>query len=395
MKPSRRLPLILGICAVVVGMAPAPTQGGSGAGCTQDVSVNVPGASTPGVPVRVDTSAGVHCPTPESQGGFFGPPSPQTYSLPPVGSSCRQVLAARLEFGPGSDTLVFWIDPSRFVGLQSGTPEAQDPSRFLGGSMSAKDFFMQGGSIDYWVPYTLTGIIQPNGTCGPKDPKDPAASYTANCTFAPGSWPGCLIPSANGPVGPAGGLPLTALPVNLQGMMRQMIAPGQISTLPQDPAPGLVNTGTCFFVNGLSIQGQDAGPGQTFQLVLTDPPDASGRSIYYVFQLQMHLDPVQPFIWNFGDGSTAVDGKLPAPCWQQAGTPLTKAFSHTYNHFSPQGGFAVTATENFVINATEYFSDAAGTHGPINLGALPPLQISPAPQPFVKAIVQEEGVPVT
>jgi hypothetical protein len=395
MKANRRLPLILAICAVLVGMAPGPTNGGSGAGCTKDVSVNVPGATTPGVPVPVDTSAGVHCPTPESQGGFFGPPSNQNVPLPPVGSSCREVVGARLEFGPGADTNVFWVDPSRFTGPQSDTPESQDPSRFLGAMLSAKDFFMQAGSIDYWVPYTLTGTIQPDHTCGPKNPNDPGASYQANCTFAAGSWPGCLIPSFNGPVGPAGGLPLTALPLNLQGMMRQMIAPGHITTLPQDPSPGLVNTGTCFFVNGLSIQGQDAVQGRTFQLVLTGPADASGRSIFYVFELQMQLDPAQPFVWNFGDGSTTVDATLPTQCRQQASTPLTMAFSHTYSHYSPAGGYAVTATENFVINATEFWSDAAGTHGPINLGALPPLQVSPAPQPFFKAIVQEEGVPVS
>jgi hypothetical protein len=306
------------------------------------------------------------------------------------------VVAARLEFslGPAGQTLIFWIDPSRFVGLQSGTPESQDPSRFLGGNMSASAFYMQAGSIDYWVPYTLTGTIQPDNTCGPKDPKDPAASFTPNCTFAAGSFPGCLLFNPNGPLDNVG-LPLGALPLNLQGMMRQMIAPGRITTLPQDPAPGLVNTGTCFFVNGLSIQGQDAVQGRTFQLVLTGPADASGRSIFYVFELQMQLDPAQPFVWNFGDGSTTVDATLPAQCRQQASTPLTMAFSHTYSHYSPAGGYAVTATENFVINATEFWSDAAGTHGPINLGALPPLQVSPAPQPFFKPIVQEEGVPVS
>jgi hypothetical protein len=62
------VPVVLGLLALLVGMAPNNGPGQS-SGCSPGVSVDVAAASTPGKPRRVATNAGVVCPTPEAPAG--------------------------------------------------------------------------------------------------------------------------------------------------------------------------------------------------------------------------------------------------------------------------------------------------------------------------------------
>ena len=394
MSRRRRLPLVLGVLALLVGMAPGQPGGGGSPGCVKGNRFSADSTRTPGAFIKVRSEIGVTCPTPEAgpSTSSFGPTTAPRVALPAIGSDCVVRVDEPLQFSltPGGQFLVFWVDP-QFNGNGSDTPEPQDPSRFLSG-MSAEQFFMQGGSTDFWVPYTLRGKIDASRNCVPKDPNDPIASFTSDCNFATAPFPACLVRSDDGPVD-GGGLPLGAIPGGLAGLIAQMeqrIVPGHISSMPAQPAPGLVNTGTCFFVDGVNIAGEDAVQGATFEVAVLGPPDASRRQIYYVFRLQMHLDGIT---WNFGDGSTEVDPQLPEPCRGRASTPQTLAFSHTYRRYSDAPGFPVSASESFVIDATEYWVDARATHGPQNAGRLTATAL-PGGQPFVKTIVQEEGVPI-
>src|SRR5438445_12271230 len=193
--------------------------------------------------------------------------------------------------------------------------------------MTAAQLYELAGTFDYWQQYYLPdGVVYPDGHCGPLNPNPWQWSWNCAETVTDaivGSFPACMNAVANGPVAPAGGLPLGALPGNLAAQMRQSIFPGQMTTLPQQPNPGLVNIGTCFFINGVSIEGQNPMQGQTFQLVLLRGPDASGRFLYYVFRLQLHLDTANPIVWDFGDQSSQTDLTLPPQCDGPATAPQT------------------------------------------------------------------------
>jgi hypothetical protein len=372
--------------ALAVGNGP-----GSSPGCTSGVRTDVQAASTPGQPVRVTTGSTVTCPTPERQdGGQFGPTAPLPGPPPVPGTDCVKQVNEPMELSltPGGQYQVFWPDPT-FNGNGSSTPEPQDVGRVISG-IGAKEFFMRGGSTDFYLPFTLKGKWNANATdCVPKDPKDPQASYTWNCPGATIAF-ACLLQRANGPVD-TGGLPLTALTgglTNLRGLMLQLIHPGNILTLPAEPHPGVVNIPTCFFLNGADIDGQDVRQPATFEMVLVGPADGNGRQIFYVFRVDLMLQSVD---WQFGDGSGQVEG-LPGPCLGVSNAPLQ--FAHRYRTYSPPGGFPVVATETFSIHVTEYWSDANGPEPPHDLGDLPPIAVNPGPPGFVKHVIQEEGVPV-
>jgi hypothetical protein len=392
-RPIQRwAPLGLALLAVPMGMA-VGTNPGQNPGCRPGVSVEVPAASTPGRPQRVATSASVVCPTPEAPGGgMFGPRDKQQFGPPGVpGQDCTATVLEPMELSltPGGQELVFWPDPA-FPGTGSDTPEPQSVARVISG-IDARTFFMQGGTIDFFNPFTLNGKWDASGfKCVPKDPNNPQGSFRPNCTGATIAI-GCLVQQGHsiggGPLGLGalqGGL------VDLRAQMLQLVHPGQITSLPAQPFPALVNSPACFFINGADIDGQDVNQPATFELVLLGPADGTGRRVYYVFRVDLQLTGVE---WSFGDGSGATES-LPPACVGVSGAPLQ--FAHRYLRYSPTDGFPVTATETFSIHVTEYWYDSFGQpNPPLDLGDLQPIVIQPGPAPlFRKLVVQEEGVPV-
>jgi hypothetical protein len=390
---GRRLPAALAVMALVSSLG-VGSGTGQGSGCSAGVSVDVPAASTPGQPVRVGTSAGVVCPSPQRPpGGSFGPtgPQPQPVQHPP-GTDCTQEIwePMELQLLPGGQEYVFWPDPT-FNGNGSNTPEPRSVAGVISG-ISPKDFFVQGGTIDFFYPFTLHGKWDASNTCVPKDPHDVQASYTSNCPGATIAF-NCLIqqPHTIGG-GPLGIDALQGRLVDLRARMMQLIHPGQITSRPAQPNPGLVNTPTCFFIDGASIDGQDVNRPATFEMVLLGPADATGRQVYYVFRIDVALE-TNGVAWTFGDGSSTTEA-LPPACQGASSAPLQ--FAHRYLRYSPPAGFPVTATETFTLHVTEYWYDSDGTpHRPLPLADLPPITVNPGPAAgFTKAIVQEEGVPI-
>lgn len=388
----RRAPFLLAVAALLLGMAPGGPGGGQSSGCSPGVSVDVSAASTPGHPRRVATGAGVTCPTPEaSGGGIFGGGNAQRQMPPPgvPGQDCTGTVIepTELSLTPGGQMQVFWPDPS-FQGTGSDTPEPQDLGRVLSG-IAPKQFFMQAGTTDYFLPFRLDGKWDASGrNCVPKDPAHPQDSFSPICTGATVNI-GCLIAQPHG-IAP-GPLGIGALNgIDLRGQMLQLVHPGQITSLPAQPNPALVNAPTCFFVNGADIDGQDVNQPATFELVLLSGADASNRQVYYVFRVELALQGVE---WQFGDNSGQTE-PLPPPCVGVSNAPLQ--FAHRYLRYSQPEGFEVRATETFTIHVTEYWYDSAGTpHAPLDLGDLQPIQIQPGPAPvFRKVVVQEEGVPI-
>lgn len=387
---KRLAPLLLALLAVPLGMAPG-TNPGSNAGCTPGVSTDVQAASRPGQPVRVVTAANIVCPTPEAPaGGTFGPRSKQQFGPPGVpGQDCTATVLEPMELSltPGGQEQVFWPDPS-FPGTGSDTPEPQMVARVISG-IDAKTFFMQGGTTDFFNPFTLNGKWDATGfQCVPKDPNNPQGSFRPNCTGATIAI-GCLVQQghtiADGPlIGTLqGGL------VNLRALAIQLIHPGQITSLPAQPNPALVNSPACFFIDGADIDGGNVNQPATFEMVLLGPADGTGRRVYHVFRIEIALSGVR---WSFGDGSGDTEG-LPGACIGVSNAPLQ--FAHRYLRYSPADGFPVTATETFTIHVTEFWIDSNGQPNAPAGADLAPVDVNPGPVPlFRKIVVQEEGVPV-
>jgi hypothetical protein len=292
-----------------------------------------------------------------------------------------------LSLTPGGQMQVFWADPAN-PGTGSTTPEPQSVARVISG-IDAKAFFEQGGTIDFFNPFTLNGIIGPGGACVPRDQNNPQASFTPVCTGATIAI-GCLkqrgVAIGNGP------LPLSVLQgsmTDLRAQMLQHIHAGTITSLPVNQA--LVNSPACFFIEGANIENQNVTQPATFELVLLGPRQAGGRQVYYVFRIDVALQSVQ---WTFGDGSNLTEA-LPGPCIGVSNAPLQ--FAHRYVRYSPASGFPVTATETFTMHVTEYWYDSNGMpNPPADLGDFqPPITLNPGPVGgFSKVVVQEEGVPV-
>jgi len=389
----RWLTLALALLAVPA-LVPSPaaavgTNPGTNPGCTPGVSTEVRGSSTPGQPVRVSEGASLVCPTPEATpgGGSFGPRNSQQSGPPGVpGQDCTATVLEPMELSltPGGQELVFWPDPS-FPGTGSDTPEPQDVGRVISG-IDAKSFFMQGGTVDFFNPFTLNGKWDPTGfRCVPKDPNNPQGSFRPNCTGATIAI-GCLIQQGHTIVDPplAGG---AGSLLNLRQQAMQLINPGQITSLPAQPNPALVNRPACFFIDGATIANENVNQPQFFDMVLVGAADGTRRQVFHILRITISLTGVA---WTFGDNSGQTEG-LPPQCQGVSNAPLQ--FAHTYLTYSPAIGFPVTATETFSVHVSENWIDSNGRN--VNEFDLAPIDVQPGPAPlFRKIVVQEEGVPI-
>ena len=389
---NRPVPVILAILGLLTGIGASGPVSPPTAACTPGLRIEAPAASRPGVAVPVTGTGSVVCPTPESTGGGSYGASQDKQVGPPgqPGQPCTAQVQKRLEFTltDGGEYLLFWIDPMRFQGIQSGTPEPIDADRLVSGT-SPQQFFMDAGQTDYWVPYTLNGKWDQSGfTCVPKDPNDIAASFTPNCNFNANPFPACLIRSGHDLT--SDGLPASAIPGGILGLKQQvtrLINPGTITAWPAQPIPGLVNAPTCFFVDQMNVP-----QSQSWDIVLAPPTgDPTNRVLFYTFRIQVSYQGTQ---WDFGDGNPE-QVALPRQCLGVSQDSVQTAHPyHRYSDGRPGNAFQVTATETYAIQVTEYWADSRGVRPPLNLGDGGAGPITVSPNGLAKTIIQEEGVPI-
>ena len=180
--------------------------------------------------------------------------------------------------------------------------------------------------------------------------------------------------------------------------VKGLISAGQQGTSPSDTTRQFVNLPSCWWLIGT----QDS---QSFDLRIQTPPDASGRSMTYVYRIEVGLTNVH---WDYGDG-TSYDGDVGKP-WAPGGSCSN---AHTYERVSRLGNpgavecpagyphptsddgcYLVRATETYAATITAYWYDGLQTGGPVDMGSMAPIVLSPG-NPTSVRMLQIEGVPVT
>lgn len=350
--------------------------GGNGDNCKPVVGGQV-GATTP---VPISESAKVICPFASGPTGTpTGPSGPRPGPFQP-GQNCWYVTyqPVKIQVGAGGSVTEFDPNANGALGPGLGYPPDLAPVPIV-----------EQENNDIYMPFRFSGKADANGNCtvnvtsqlGCPNPV-PFTNFVVAGNIC---WQTFPHPAVGGGIPPGQIVPF----IDAANLL-QFIGVGTISSLPADPNPGLVNIGTCFFLNGATFTALGGGPQPittpAFYTMSVSQPvnDGTGRLIFYVFRIELAFTGLT---WDFGDGSTTPDPTPPGPCTT---VPAELRASHTYHAY---GTFPVTITEHYDVTVEEFWEDANGANPPIVLnGLIPP--ITRVLGPFPKTVIQEEGVPV-
>jgi hypothetical protein len=379
---SRIVPLLAAALLVATGIPQVHASGGPGGASSDSCQPTVGGQVGATTPVPVAENATVNCPYASGAPGVpYGPPATVSGGALQPGQGCSYLLYRPIKFVVTAGGDATELDPSLDGSQYTSLPYPPDLRPVA--VEAAQDSFV-------YLPVVFTGKADANGQCTVPNPgwqlgcpnPQPFTNFVVAGNVC---WRQDTTKAAIGP-----GLPAAQLrPYLDQAALLQLINVGTLSSRPDQPHPGLVNIGTCFFVTGASYQGPGGVPRPiqqpaTFQMSVSQPlNDGSGRFIFYVFRITLALTAQ----WDFGDGSSTPDPSLPPEC---AGVTADIAVSHTYRRY---GTFQVFFHERFDVTIQEFWWDANQGHGPIPLqGVIPPITRDLGP--YSKQVVQEEGVPV-
>jgi hypothetical protein len=406
------VPLVALTAAAVLAQPAAalsPGSNGSNLTCFTPAPASVSTQFTN--PKQIDGSASLECPAPgnNSPGGFGPTGGPTQFNNPPPpvdGTPCQMVYRTPVLIRNSSKGTEFQdMEPANVIAPDSTPNFVANPWRggyfgvstvvnpFPSDYISGDEWLFLAGHRDYFTTWTYNGTWkkQPDGsfkcmalnTGGWSMPCSGKSLIVQCFDFVTQT----VVPNAPPPPLPPG--------FDANAFLKGLVFAGNISSIPQDPHPGVTNLPVCFYVSGMTINGQLADPTQDVwweQIVLGPPVDPQGRSIYFVFRIHVFYRFSE---WSFGDQGTA---DLPAPgsadplCPPRNGGQQLVA-SHTYTQYSPgQSGFPVTVTHHFGIDVQEVWVDSRPGTQQGNPPQIPDVTIPSAP--FAKTIVQEEGVPV-
>lgn len=401
------------VTALAVSAQPAAALGPSGNGADLTCTVGPATVSTQFVdPKQIDGGGSLQCPAPgnNSPGGFGPTGGPAQFNNPPPpvdGTPCQMVyrtpVLIRNVDGKGTEFQA--MDPANIIAPDSTPNFVTDPWRggyfgvsvavnlFPSDYISGDEWLYLAGSRDYFTTWTYNGTWK----------KQPDGSFKCLALNTGGWSMPCsgkslivqcfdfdlqtVVPNAPPPALPPG--------FDANAFLKGLVFGGTISSIPDNPRPGVTNLPTCFYVNGMTVNGKPADPTQDVwweQIVLGPPVDPQGRGIYFVFQIHVFY---RGTVWDFGDGNQSAmlpaPGSVTPPC-PQPNANQQLATMHTYTSYSTGDGFHVTVTHHYGIDIQEVWVDSRpGTqHG--NPPAIPDVEIPTAP--FAKPVVQEEGVPV-
>jgi hypothetical protein len=419
----RRHAALAPLMALALLTASAPgvnaAGGGGGGGTNFDCSPGPPSliAQFKDPTQIVSGSGGISCPTPGAEApGQFGPgsvalgPPPQ----PAIGSACHFEFDTPVQFRlNGGIEQISTVHPAND---QRGFRTPQDPANpqwqsdgwselrlATGGSQSEADrAYGIAGTTDVFSHWTYDGtwtqVVQQIECVG----SGPTLGWGNPCRInvVPASTWDCfdLFPPAIPPTSP--GLPTDALGIDLNAFLRGRFTGGTITSLPAAPNHGVTNVPVCFYINGMTVNGQPADPQQDvfWEKIVQGPDVGEGRHVYFVFIIHVSY---QGTMWDFGDGTTVTipkGGSSPEQVPSQCPNVPNQQFlvAHTYHRYSTGDGFHVTANHQYGIDVTELWRDADPNAHRLDFpNAVPPVSVPSAPLPaYVIPVWQEEGVPV-
>ena len=406
---------LLAVTALAVSAPPAAALSAGGNGV--DVTCTAGPASVTTAftnPKQISGGGTLQCPAPgnNSPGGFgpTGGPTPAGTGPQPVdGTPCRFVYTTPVLLRyPGVGPQFQMMEPANLIAPDSTPNFVTDPWRganfgvstvnnpFPSNYISGDEWYYSAGFEDWYTTWTYSGAWkrQPDGrfrclalNTGGWSMRCSGTSLIVQCFDA--------VPRT---VVAAGPLPVSALGFDLSAFLKGQVFGGTITSIPDNPRPGLTNTATCFYVNGMTVDGRPADPGQDVfweQIVPGPPVDPQARRVYFVFVIHVFYRQTD---WDFGDGppitfplgSSSLDPHCPAPT---AGQQF--AASHAYRSYSTGDGFHVTVTHHYGVDVSEVWTDTRNRSNRAFPPGIPDLTVPANPQPFfAKPIVQEEGVPV-
>jgi hypothetical protein len=399
---------LLAVVAVASYAQPAAalSAGGNGADvtCRQGPASVTTQFTTP---TQISGGGSIQCPAPgNNSGNGFGAtgPGPGTSFPPPTpGTPCHVVEQLPVRFAyPGQGPLYQHQTPFNLIEKFATAQTTTGPFAGANFSMtnnpgmtyiSGDQWYYSAGFGAWYETWWYDGTWQkkPDGTLGCSG----TTGWNSRCAGR-SLFVQCFdfVPQT---VAAAGPLPLPPGLVNLAAFVNGKVFGGNVTSVPDDPHPGVTNLPTCFYLNGVTVGGQPANPNQDafWEQIVTGPPvDGEGHQIYFVFIIHVFYEKT---VWDFGDGTVfpiqgggvSLDPRCPPA---QANQPF--AASHAYSQYSTGDGFHVRVTHYFGVTASELWTD---TNLQTNRRDFPAqdVPVPGNPQPFfAKQIVQEEGVPV-
>ena len=352
---------------------------GSVPSCTRTGSANV----VLGSPAQVNGDAMATCYVPGTTAGrTFGP----TKAWPPPPRA-----QPKNTFKPG-DTCTFVVNqPDTF------SPPATLHSQFFGAGwgewypnpVQADAITQILDTKDAFEPFLVTGTFDSNGFCTNTNLIQSLCLLGRVApTQLPGGAPMCwvfrlppqplIMPGGLNP----GGVTLQILQV--MGSIKGLVQPGTIKSRPD--LAGLVNTPTCFYVDGMNIP-----QSQAYDVVLEGPDMGEGRHLFFTFRIEVSYQGTR---WDFGDGSSE---EVAPPADLCGGSTAQLQTAHVYRHYSqgqPSDAYHVTANATYGVHVSEAWIDADGMHGlDLGNGGVPPFTV--VTRPYLQRILQAQGVPVS
>jgi hypothetical protein len=360
-------------------------------------------------PTQISGTGQLQCPAPgnNSSGGFgaTGPGPGTSFPPPALGTPCHIVEQLPVQFrypgfGPqylhtmpfnliekfasGQVTTLPWAGANFSTTNNPGMPY-----------ISGDQWYYSAGFGTWYETWRYDGTWQkePDGTTGCSG----TTGWNSRCAGR-SLFVQCFDFVAQTVAAP-GPLPVAALGFDLTAFLKGQVFGGTILSVPDNPRPGLTNLATCYYVRGMTIDGQPANPNQDvfWEKIVPGPPvDGEGHQVYFVFVIHVFYRQTD---WDFGDGTTATfqrgSAALDPNC---PGPDATEQFaaSHVYTRYSTGDGFHITVTHHYGVDVSEIWTDTnAQTNHADFPNAIPDLTVPANPLPFyAKQVVQEEGVPV-
>ena len=250
-------------------------------------------------------------------------------------------------------------------------------------------------TYDAYVTDVQVGTYEPSNAADPKSPLTCQLSSTFQF-FCPETGQidqFCFTWKLDGQLGP-GSPPRSLPPFFAQVLGTIGGGAGEIRSAPSQK--GVVNTPTCFWIEGMGIPENQE---KKMTLVLAGPPDAAGRQIFYSLLATIRFVGVD---WDFDDpagNQPDVSDQTPAPCANQPQLvmhryPQISDGRHPDSQYPDQ--YHVSAVEKYSITVEAFWVGSDGAHGPVPVdpGVADPT-LRPGPANFYPQYVgQVEGIPI-